>query len=220
MLSRLLIALIIMCGVNVAATESTANKSIPDKAFIEGKHYTILKKPVAQADIPIIEFMYFGCKVCFQMVHDIADWSQKTGIGIALVPAHSETVMVQEARMFHTFEQMDVMADMYEEGYIIFQTNLSDLQGADRVNEVLDRKGINKIEFWQVWESPAVTQRLESSKQLTQQVQVAKTPTFLVHGIYKVDVESLKSVDELFELLSFLVAKKPYKAPMLLRKID
>jgi thiol:disulfide interchange protein DsbA len=200
------------------ADSGNSNNLTHSTNFIEGTHYTVLEQPLPQGVSPVIEFMYFGCKVCFQLVPAIADWSYKTGIGVALVPAHSDSSMVEEARMFHTFEQMSVLEEMYEDGYVIFQTNLSNLQGADRVNSFLNGKGINKDEFWKVWQSGAVNQRLNDSALLTKQVQISKTPTFVVHGIYKVDVESLKTVDELFDLLTFLVAKKTNKAPPLLRK--
>jgi len=219
MFPRFLLGLTFLFSCLCSGAGSGNNKNLTHSAnFVEGTHYSVLEQPLPQGAAPVIEFMYFGCKVCFQLVPAIADWSYKTGIGVVLVPAHSESSMVEEARMFHTFEQMDVLGKMYEDGYVIFQTNLSDLQGADRVNSFLDGKGINRDEFWKVWESGAVNQRLNDSASLTKQVQISKTTTFVVHGIYKVDVESLKTVEELFDLLSFLVAKKANKAPLLLRK--
>lgn len=202
---------------DAAAKTSTASK-VTSTAFIEGKHYRILENPLPQSDAPVMEFMYYGCKTCFQLAPAIAEWSYTTKIGVMLVPAHSDTAMIEEARMFHTFEVMGVLGKMYEEGFVIFQTDQTKLQGAERVNSFLAQHAVDKNKFWDVWKSDAVKQRLADSAALTKQAKVFKTPTFVVHGIYQVDTDSLKSVEDLFAILSFLAAKKPAIAPPLLRK--
>lgn len=205
------------CAAEVAS--SKPNQALETtREFIEGKHYKKLVTPLPAAMGPVVEFIYFGCKSCYQLVPEVANWSFTTGIGVTLVPAHSDTTMLNEARMFHTFDQMGVMEKMYELGYVIFQTEKTNLQGEARVNSFLDRHKVDKDKFWMVWKSEAINQSLKQSAALTKQAQISKTPTFIVHGIYKVDVESLQSVDELFLLLDFLVAKKPQVAPSLLKK--
>lgn len=217
MLRRLLIVLVLMSSYCKAAG-SVEGSSLIDDHFKEGTHYIKLEQPLPQGGAPVIEFMYFGCRVCFQLAPALAEWSYKSGIEVALIPAHSENAMVNEARMFHVFEQMNILSKMYEDGYVIVQTDLSELQGADRINSFLEKKGIETADFWVAWQSVEVAQKLQESARLTKQVKISKTPTFVVHGIYKIDVESLTSVEELFELLNYLVGKKPETAPLLLQK--
>lgn len=223
MLQRVLMAFLMVfsfsCIANDAVKETNpAKKSSPDKVFVEGKHYKKLTVPLPVGQAPVVEFFYYGCKSCYQLVPEIANWSYTTKIEVILVPAHSETTMLDEARMFHTFEHMGVLDKMYELGYVMFQTESNDLKGVDRVNSFLDRHKVDKDKFWAIWNSDVISQKLKASGQLTKQAQVSKTPTFVVHGIYKTDVESLKSVEELFELLNYLVGKKPETAPLLLKK--
>lgn len=205
------------CAAEVASSKS--NQSLEtNKNFIEGKHYKKLVTPLPAAMGPVVEFIYFGCRACYQLVPEVANWSFTTGTGVALVPAHSETTMLDEARMFHTFDQMGVMDKMYELGYVIFQTQKTNLQGEARVNSFLERHHVDKDKFWTVWKSDLVTQKLKESAALTKHAQISKTPTFIVHGVYRVDVESLQSVEELFELLEYLVKEKAPSPSLVLKK--
>lgn len=223
MLRHILMMFVMVCSFSCVAADATQNskpteKVAVNKNFIEGKHYKKLENPLPASMGPVVEFMYFGCKSCYQLVPEVANWSYTTGIGVTVVPAHSDTTMLDEARMLHTFDQLGVMDTMYELGYVIFQTEKVNLQGEARVNSFLERHKIDKEKFWATWKSDSVSQKLKQSAALTKQAQISKTPTFIVNGVYRVDVESLKSVEELFELLSYLVAKKPSTAPALLKK--
>jgi len=206
------------CAAGVAQSSKSTGSMEANKNFVEGKHYKKLATPLPATMGPVVEFIYFGCKSCYQLVPEVANWSFTTGIGVVLVPAHSETTMLDEARMFHTFDQMGVMDKMYELGYVIFQTQKTNLQGEARVNSFLERHKVDKEKFWAIWKSDVVSQKLKQSAALTKHAQISKTPTFIVHGVYRVDVETLQSVEELFELLSYLVNKKPATTPLLLKK--
>lgn len=218
-LMALTIALSMQCMSVLAADNSVLKEQPINKVFVAGKHYQVLPQPLpTDPTAPVMEFMYYGCKTCFQLSPAIAEWSNTTKIGVTLVPAHSESAMVDEARMFHTFEVMGILGEMYETGFVIFQTDQTKLQGADRVNSFLAQHKVNKEKFWDTWKSDAVKQRLAGSAALTKQAKIFKTPTFVVHGVYLVDLESLKSVEELFVLLEYLAAKKPAVVPASLKK--
>jgi len=223
MLQRVLMALLVVLSVSsnlvLAAKEPSPKELSVNKTFVVGKHYQVLPQALPTSpDTPVMEFMYYGCRSCFQLAPAIAEWSARKNIGVSLVPAHSESAMVEEARIFHTFDVMGVLGEMYEEGFVMVQTDKTKLQGAERVNYFLEQHKVDKDKFWATWKSDQVNKRLVASAALTKQAQIMKTPTFIVNGIYKVDTESVKSVEELFELLEHLAAKKPASTPALLKK--
>ncbi len=223
MLQRILIALFAVVSFStnlaLAANESPSKEPPVNKTFVVGKHYKVLPQALpSNPGAPVMEFMYYGCRSCFQLAPAIAEWSATKNIGVALVPAHSENAMVEEARIFHTFDAMGVLGEMYEEGFVMVQTDKTKLQGVERVNYFLEQHKVDKDKFWATWKSEQVNKRLAASAALTKQAQIMKTPSFIVNGVYQVDTESVKSVEELFELLEYLVAKKPASAPALLKK--
>ena len=223
MLNRMLCVFLVLFCVQALAEDTTKasgiNKQPISPSFVEGKHYKVLSRFLpTDASVPVMEFMYYGCETCFKLAPAIAEWSYTKKIGVTLVPVHSESAMVDEARMFHTFEVMGVLDKMYEEGFVMFQDKQSKLQGVERVNSFLAKHSIDKDRFWQAWKGDVVNARLKQSGELTNTAQITKTPTFVVYGAYKVDIQSVKSVEELFQLLEYLVAKKAPVVPSLIKK--
>jgi protein dithiol oxidoreductase (disulfide-forming) len=219
MLKRALWVFLVLFSVQSFAEEASKHKPVSGTNFVEGKQYQVLPTFLpTNAAVPVMEFMYYGCETCFKLAPAIAEWSYTKKIGVTLVPVHSESAMVDEARMFHTFQVAGMFSEMYEEGFAMFQSKETTLQGEERVNSFLAKHSMNKEKFWQAWNSDAVKQRLVKSAELTKLAQVTKTPTFVVHGAYKVDISSVKSIEELFLLLEYLTAKEVPAVPTLLKK--
>lgn len=176
--------------------------------FQEGTHYEKLATPAAVEGADIVEFFYYGCKACYQLTGDMRNWRQKTGHRVAPVPAHAGGVQADGARFFHTYVALDAVQQLHYPTYVLFQVEQSETQGEARVNELLGTQNVSKDAFWRLWGSEEVSQAMAYSEHLTRQAQVIQTPTYVVHGYYKVKLDSLKSVDELFQLLEYLVEHK------------
>lgn len=175
--------------------------------FEEGRHYVLLPEPIPNM-ATVTEFFYFGCRSCYQLIPAVSQWRADSGHEVALVPVHTERRLVDAARMFHTFVEMGVLAKMYELGFVIYQSEDSKLYGKSRINDFLIRHKVDVKRFWETWGSERVNRRLQTSLQLTRLAQVIETPAFLVEGRYRVNTESVSSLDELFALFDFLVEKE------------
>ena len=213
MLLRVITAcLIMMFSFGISAATDNDEKKVKLKEtvnFEDGKYYQVLQEQIVPETVPLLKFFYFGCRACYQISPDLSKWSQRTGTAISLVPLHGETSQVDAARLFHTFAEMGVLGAMYELGYVIFQTEEVKLQGKERIDFYLDRHKVDKETFWQAWSSEAVKEKLRNSLALSQKAAIHKTPGFVVRGKYLVKTEALASFDELFELLTYLLNKKP-----------
>ncbi len=185
--------------------------------FKENVHYTKLAEPMPAGLATVTEFFYYGCTTCYELVPIIDEWAKRQEVDYSVIPAHSETVLVDAARMHHTADVIGELSTLYTVNYRMMQHEMP-LQGADRVNHYLDQYKIDREAYWRAWSSAQVEQRLRDSAALTKQAQVFKTPTFIVHGVYKVDIEKMSSIEQLFEVLDFLVANPPAPAPVLLQK--
>ena len=172
--------------------------------FRAGEHYEVLEQPLPEGVAPVTEFFYYGCRACYQLADAIAAWSQENDIPVGLVPAHTENNLVDAARLYHTLAVVGRL-DLYKAGFVLFQTEKSDLQGEDRINAFLAEQGVDQNLFWQSWKGEEVSRRLAGSYMLTRTAGILNTPSFVVHGRYKVDTSVIHSVEELFALLQYLV---------------
>lgn len=216
---------IFLVGVSYSCIAEVANGNgagtgVSNKIFIEGKHYKLLEEPFNKMAAPVVEFFYYGCKTCANLAPVVSEWSFESKTGVAVVPVHSEHSMADEARLFHTFEELGLLNKMYESGYVITQTDSNKLRGEARMDGYMKEYNLDKEKFWKAWNSNAVASRMAVSAALTKQAQISRTPTFIIHGVYKVDGDSVASVEELFELLEFLVNKEPKAVPTLLKRAN
>lgn len=170
--------------------------------YVEGEDYRLLEQPIANAP-DVIELFFYGCRACYHLTDEISDWSAEQGIQVNLVPAHSDTNLVEGARMFHTFGVLNRL-DLHVDGYVLFQEP-SELQGEERINALLAERGVDKDEFWAAWGGEAVNQRLAGSYQLTAMAGISSTPAFLVKGKYLVELGVIDGSEGLLNLLEYLV---------------
>lgn len=199
---KIFVALLFLCGFGQALAA--------EPAFVEGRDYKVLAQALPTGVAPVTMFFYYGCRACYQLSEPVAGWGQEKKIRVGLVPAHSETGLVDAARLYHTLGVLNQLQH-YRGGYVLFQSERHEAEGVDRVNEFLDEIGQDREQFWAAWKSEAVDQRLAGSLQLTRLAGIASTPAFVVHGRYKVELSVIESVDGLFELLEYLVAEKAPK---------
>lgn len=174
--------------------------------YVEGRDYTVLQQPFPEGAAPVIEFFYYGCRACYYMTDEISEWSQASKTPVALVPAHTDTNLVDSARLFHTFNAID-RSDLHIYGYVLFQQEDPSLQGKARINALLNEHAVDQELFWQAWKSDEVNQRLAGSYQLTKLAGIESTPSFIVAGKYRVELGVIDGTEGLFGLLSYLVSK-------------
>lgn len=186
-----------------ANTDSAAHAvTTQQHDFVEGQDYRLLEQPIADAP-DVIELFFYGCSACYYLTDEISDWSADKSIQVNLVPAHSDTNLVESARMFHTFGVLNRL-DLHVDGYVLFQEP-SELQGDERINALLAQRGVDKDEFWAAWGSDEVNQRLAGSYQLTAMAGISSTPAFLVKGKYLVELGVIEGSEGLLSLLEYLV---------------
>lgn len=205
----IMLAALVLNGCTAVNTEKETAEPVPAAAtqYIEGRDYTVLEQAFPAGVAPVMEFFYYGCKACYYMSDEIAEWSEASGIAVSLVPAHTDTNLVDSARLFHTFHAIG-RGDLYVYGYVLFQQENADLQGEERINALLAEHNVDQELFWQAWSSEQVDQRLAGSYQLTQMAGIETTPSFIVAGKYRVELGVIDGTENLFALLSYLVNKE------------
>lgn len=202
--------LLTACTAVSVADKASANAEEPAKSvqveYVEGRDYTLLQQPFPDGAASVIEFFYYGCRACYYMTDEISEWSQASEIPVALVPAHTDTNLVDSARLFHTFNAIG-RSDLYVYGYVLFQQEDATLHGEERINALLAEHNVDQETFWGAWSSDDVNQRLAGSYQLTKLAGISSTPSFIVAGKYRVELSVIEDAESVFDLLNYLVDK-------------
>lgn len=175
---------------------------MPPTVYVVGRDYQLLEPQIIDAP-EVIEIFFYGCEACYLLAPELTRWSAATNTDIVMVPAHNQQQLVSAARLFHTLDSMG-LSELHPHAYALYHEQ-SLLEGEDRINALLQANDVKPELFWSVWSSDVITQRLSGSYALNAMLGVRVTPTFIVRGKYRVEVDEIGEGDDLFALLEYLV---------------
>jgi thiol:disulfide interchange protein DsbA len=212
---------------------------VPHAAFsqgrwVEGEHYAVLSPAqptnVAPGKVEVMEVFSYGCIACnnFQPIMQKIE---------ASLPANAELVYLHAAfnsaenwpmlqRAFVTAQSLGIAGQAHQGIYdAVWKTGElavvdprtrqvrsphASILDAARVYSRLT--GVKVDEFMKTANSPAVNAKVEAANQQIVAMRVPGTPCFVIGGKYRIEMRSVRSIDELVELIRFLVAKDAGKS--------
>lgn len=201
---KALLVLVLGCFVGVAYGQ-----------FKEGVNYDVVAEK-ATAEPTVTEFFSLFCGHCFQFEPLVGDVKEKLKEGTKFEKSHVDYIPRDnpdvQLGIVKAFVIMDEMGDKGTEimQYFFNQIHL--------VGRVIDTNNVIKQMFWEQGVSKENVEKLFSSKDIEdkakkmarvwEEKQITNVPTLLVNGKYKINMSSVRSIDELMELVNFLVDKK------------
>src|SRR5690606_40599071 len=126
-----------------------------------------------------IELFFYGCEACSVIAPELESWSKERELTLGLVPVHSETQLVDAARLYHTLTSMG-RGDLHIAAFKLYREE-SDLKGEDRLNAFLSEQEVDQDEFWSAWQSEDVQQSLDVSNARTELIDTHMTPTTIMY---------------------------------------
>ncbi len=215
------------CGFLALALSGLASAA---DAVTAGTHYIVLQNParttVPAGKVEVLEVFSYGCPACnrFQPVVEALKAALPPQAQMAFLPAsfipQEDWPMFQRAYITATFLKV---ADKTHQGIYdaIWKTGelatiepgtnklknpMPTIEDAARVYEKL--AGVKPAEFVATSKSFAVDAKMKAADAQIEQMQVSGTPTLVVAGKYKVNMDNITSLPQLIEVVKFLVAKE------------
>ena len=223
-MARFFAAILVLMAA-VAAPETYAAQT-----WDAGKHYVVLPAPqrtnVAAGKVEVLEVFSYGCIACngFQPVVEKLKSSLPANAQLAFLPASfipSESWPMFQ-RAYFTAQALGIADRTHQAIYdAIWKTG--ELAVVDTATRKLKQKqptiedaarcyarltGVKQDVFLATARSFGVETKMRTADAQVRAMQVPGTPCIVVNGKYRVNMDSLKSVDELTQLVAFLVAKE------------
>jgi thiol:disulfide interchange protein DsbA len=201
------------------------------REFVEGTNYTLVQPAYAthvpRGKVEVMEVFSYGCIACnrFQPVMDQLKKGLPANAQLVLLPASfipSEDWVVLQ-RAYFTAQALGIserthqaMFDaIWKSGELSIhkdpQPTIQDVAGW-----YARTAGISADKFLKAASSPGIDAKMKAADAQIKAMHVPGTPDIIVAGKYRLEFESLQSVDEIGELVRFLVAKE--SAPKAARK--
>lgn len=176
--------------------------------FVEGKDYRVLAKPenIAGDVIVVREFFWYGCPHCYNLEPHMQKWAKTRAKDVAFFRTHAAMNPAWEipARGFYAAQLMGFEQKTHQ---ALFDTVHKDGKRVDLSQEELANwyasQGVDKAKFNSLFNSFAVTTKIERSKNGAKNYQLTGVPAVVVHGKYVVTGEDAKVP----QVVDFLINK-------------
>ena len=149
--------------------------------------YTRLARPLPMADtgrIEVIEFFWYGCPHCFAFEPLIEPWVTRlpADVHFRRIPVGFDALKQVHQQVFHTWEVLGLVDQMHLKTFTRFHVQK---RWINREQDMLDfarENGLDVDKVKQAWNGFSVQTKMRQSTQLTDQYEVAQTPSMGIQG--------------------------------------
>lgn len=175
--------------------------------FVEGVDYRVLDNPENIKDDVIIvrEFFWYGCPHCYKLEPHMEKWAKTRAKDVAFfqTPAAMNPVWENNARGFYAVQAMGELEKTHSELFDTIHKDGKQLFDQNSLADWYATKGVDKNKFNSLFNSFAVTTKVERSKAGAVRYKLTGVPAVVVQGKYVVSGEDAKVP----QVVDFLVDK-------------
>jgi thiol:disulfide interchange protein DsbA len=157
--------------------------------------------------IEVVYFFYYGCTWCYQFEPYIGDWlkNKPTDVSFRRIPALRSSKWITLTRAFYTYEALDLLPRLHAPTFRAFHRDEVNLQSESTLFDWVEKQGVDRKRFEEVFHSDAVTTRTINSRTLTDAFEVESTPSVAVDGRYLTSSGMTGGVAELMTAVEALI---------------
>ncbi|ARB66889.1 Thiol:disulfide interchange protein DsbA precursor [Moraxella catarrhalis] len=177
--------------------------------FVEDQDYKVLPNPetIAGDVIVVREFFWYGCPHCYHLEPHMQKWAKTRPADVAFfqTPAAMNPVWEVGARGFYAAQQLDAQEKTHQALFdaVHKDGNRNIISSQQELGNWYASKGIDKAKFDSLYNSFAVTTKIERAKAAATRYGLSGVPAVVVHGKYVVSGEDAKVP----QVVDFLINK-------------
>lgn len=223
MFQRFLVAL---AALPLAAAAQAPVPGAP-QSYVEGKHYELIDPPQPTADparIEVTEVFSYGCPACFQYAPAFKKLKAKLppNTTVNYVPASFNTAEKWPLfqRAYYTALALGVADKAHEDvfpavwgpGGPLAVVDTQSRKPIDLTMETIakfyEKYGVKAEDFVATSGSFAINTKVKQADAYVKAAQVSSTPTVIVNGKYRLNMQSVGSWEAIDDLVLYLVKKE------------
>ena len=195
-------------AISVSACAETDHAS-----FAVDTHYRILDKPVAVDDpskIEVREFFFYGCPHCYDTEALVEQWlvGKPADINFVRSPVLFINGAEPLARAFYVAQSKGIFEQIHKPIFDAIHKHREPLFTVSALTNFFRKYGVEPKEFNELYASFGVSTRIRQADAVSRESKITGVPAFTVNGKYVVLRQNLKTHDELFGVIEYLVEKE------------
>lgn len=175
--------------------------------FVAGKDYTVLENPenITKDVIVVREFFWYGCPHCYSLEPHIEKWAKTRASDVAFfrTPAAMNEVWEQNARGFYAVQMMGQAEATHQKMLDALNKDGKRLYDQNSLANWYGQQGVDTAKFNSLYNSFAVTTKVQRSNDAAKRYQVTGTPAIVVQGKYVISGSDARTI----QVLDYVVNK-------------
>jgi len=177
--------------------------------FTEGVHYTVLDKKLDFPTNHVLEYFWYGCPHCYNADPVISSWAEKNGVKLEKRHSMLSKGWEDDARVFYTIKKLKMEDSVGKEYFMLRQQFTSTPESS--IKKALEKYGVEHKKYLETSRGEDVSVMMEINKLVEGSFSARGTPSFVVGGKYKINMERMHSWDEITAVADFLIKKESSK---------
>ena len=179
----------------------------------EGKDFRALEKKAAveapAGKIEVVEFFWYSCPHCNAFEPRLTAWLKKLPPDVTFrrVPVAFRDDFVPQQRLFYTLEAMGKVDDLHAKVFQEIHQNRQPTDREDRILAFVEKNGVDRAKFQEVYNSFAVSTKARKAKQLQDQYEVDGVPAIGVNGQFYTDGTLAGGMDRALMVVDYLIGE-------------
>jgi len=196
-----------------AFTLALLSLSVHAANWEQGVHYFELAEPQpVQTDekIEVRELFWYGCPHCYSLEPFLENWKQNKPekAGFVLMPGIFNKASQFHARVFYTFESLDITKRVHRDFYDEIHQRGNRMRSPSAVAQFAAKHGVEDKAFEDAFNSFSVDANVRNARKMFRDYEATGVPTLIVDGRYRITVASAGGHEQLLQLINFLVERE------------
>ncbi|MDV2441233.1 thiol:disulfide interchange protein DsbA/DsbL [Acinetobacter gerneri] len=184
--------------------------SLPSESLRFYQHTSVLAhqgKTDYPSKIEVREFFSYGCSHCFALEKQLQPWLKKglpKHVYFIRTPAAMNPTWEQSARSYYTAESLGIRQKTHIALFNEIQLQHKPLFNQKSLAKFYVQYGANLNQFNQLFNSPAISKKIEQSNQLAKLYQLTGVPSIVINGKYLIQGSKVNTT----EIMDYLIEKE------------
>ena len=183
------------------------------KPFQSGTDYLTLDKPAATeapaGQIEVVEFFWYNCPHCnaFEPAFDAWAKRQAKDVAVRRVPIAFRPDFEPQQRLYYVLEAMGKVEEMHKKVFYAIHVEKQPLATAEQITAWVDKQGIPKAKFTELYNSFSVATKARKATQLQDAYALDGVPALGINGRYFTSGTQAKTLERALQVTDALIVQ-------------
>ena len=183
------------------------------KEFEDGSDYLTLDKPAPTeapaGQVEVVEFFWYSCPHCnaFEPRFDAWVKKQPKDVFVRRMPVAFRPSFEPQQRLYFVLEALGKLDELHRKVFYAIHTERQELTSAEQIAAWVEKQGIAKAKFTELYNSFAVTTKVRKATQLQNAYAIDGVPSLGIAGHYFTSATQAKTLERALQVTDFLIGQ-------------